>query len=141
MQRYLGLLKFVSMKATILICGLFLTTVTTTNATPAPVNNSAAKFSVVFNGFDAFHAHRQQAGIALAWTHVSGNVTGYVIQHSYDGVSFNTIDQVAPDASGRNNYKDNGAFPGFNYYRIGALLSDGSTDWSDVKEVRIVRRK
>ena len=126
------------MKALILLCGLFVITSSVVSASPVP----AAKVSkVVVNGFDAFHAHRQQAGVELAWTHTSGAVTGFIIQHSWDGVTFNTIDQVSPEATGWNNYKDNGALPGYNYYRIGAILSDGTIDYSDVDVVRLVRRK
>jgi hypothetical protein len=92
-------------------------------------------------GFDAFHAHRKQTGVALAWISSSADVTSFVIQHSFDGFSFNTIDQVAPESSGWTNYEDNAALPGYNYYRIGAVLSDGSIEYSDVEVVRIVRRK
>ena len=125
------------MKALILLCGLFIISSPVVSASPLPVSNVAK----TFNGFDAFHAHRQQTGVALAWRHSSSTVTNFIIQHSYDGVTFNTIDQVAPVLSGWNNFKDDGAFPGYNYYRIGAVLSDGSTDYSDINCIRIVRRK
>jgi hypothetical protein len=125
------------MKALILVCGLLVITSSVVSGAPVP----ASKVSKVFNGFDAFHAHRQQAGISLAWTHTSATVTGFIIQHSWDGTTFNTIDQVAPDTKGWNNYHDDGALPGFNYYRIGAILSDGTIDYSDVECVRIVKRK
>lgn len=125
------------MKALILLCGLFIISSPVVSASPLPVSNVAR----VFNGFDAFHAHRQQTGVALAWTHTSTTVTGFTIQHSYDGVNFNTIDQVPSESGGWNNYKDDAALPGFNYYRIGAVLSDGTIDYSDTECVRIVRRK
>jgi len=106
-----------------------------------PGKNTPAPVFVKYNGFGAFHAHRQQDGIALAWTYSSGSATGFIIQHSFDGVNFVTIDEVAPDFKGWDNYNDNAALPGFNYYKIGARLSDGSIDYSDVEMVRIVKRK
>jgi hypothetical protein len=125
------------MKALVLLCGLFVISTSVVTASPVP----GSKVSKVFNGFDAFHAHRQQTGVALAWRHTSSTVTAFVIQHSYDGVSFNTIDEVTPELTGWNNYKDDAALPGYNYYRIGAVLTDGSIDYSDVECVRLVRRK
>lgn len=92
-------------------------------------------------GFDAFHAHRQADGVALAWQNSSAGVVNYIIQHSWDGNTFNTIDQVTPDMKGWENYNDGAALPGFNYYRIGAQQADGTIEWSDVEVVRIVQRK
>lgn len=91
--------------------------------------------------FDAFHAHRQHNGVALAWTTSEVSITSFVIQHSYDGATFVTIDEVSPEASGRNNYRHDGAWPGYNYYRIGAKMSNGTTEYSDVEVVRMVQRK
>jgi hypothetical protein len=91
--------------------------------------------------FDAFHAHRQHNSAALAWTTIEAGISSFVIQHSFDGVSFATVDQVSPEASGWNNYLHEGALPGYNYYRIGAILSNGTTEYSAVEVVRIVRRK
>ena len=126
------------MKALILFAGLFIITSSVVSGAPVP----ASKVSkVYFNGYDDFHAHRQATGVALAWTHTSATVTGFIIQHSWDGTNFTTIDQVAPDAKGWNNYHDAGALPGFNYYRLGAVLSDGTIDYSDIECVRIVKRK
>jgi hypothetical protein len=125
------------MKALILLAGLFINSSSEVSASPVPVSIVAK----AFNGFDAFHAHRQHNSVALAWSHTSSTVTNFIIQHSYDGVTFNTIDQVPPELSGWNNFKDDGALPGYNYYRIGAVLSDGSIDYSDTNCVRIVRRK
>jgi|SRR5688572_10367678 len=110
------------------------------NAGPGlPVKNSVIAKKPT--GFDAFHAHRKQAGVALAWMSSSADATSFIIQHSFDGFSFNTIDEVSPETSGWNNYEDAAALPGYNHYRIGAVLSDGSIEYSDVEVVRIVRRK
>jgi hypothetical protein len=124
------------MKALILLCGLFIISSPVVTATPLPVTN----VTKVVNGFEGFHAHRQQTGVALAWRH-SSSVSNFSIQHSYDGVTFHTINQVPPDMAGWNNYKDDAALPGFNYYRIVAVLADGTTEYSDAACVRIVRRK
>jgi hypothetical protein len=104
----------------------------------APVNVSV--YRPVTNCFDAFHVHRQQNSSALFWS-AAGNIASFAIQHSYDGVYFSTIDQLAPENAGWNRYRHDAALPGYNYYRIAANMADGTVEYSDVKVLRIVSRK
>lgn len=132
------------MRTTMIVCVLFLVGTITVNGTPNQrLKNTASLTSFTkFSGvFGSFNAHRQQNGVALAWTTVSADAVDFTIQHSYDGVHFSDIDHVTPEASGWNRYKDDGALPGYNYYRIVATLGNGSTEYSDVEVVRIVRHK
>lgn len=91
--------------------------------------------------FVRFNAHRQQAGIMLSWVFSNPtNAVSFRIERSYDGSSFEIIDEVPTSATGnRNQYKDNSVFPGYIYYRVSALMYDGSTISSQVEMVRIVR--
>jgi|GEM_PF-6599277 len=129
------------MKAIIILLSISISTL----SIPVNANPENKEYSLVIQqkttDFDAFHAHRKQDGVALAWTNSTAGVTSFVIHHSFDGYSFNAIAQVSPDPSGRNNYQDNVALPGHNYYRIGAVKTDGSIEYSETKSVRIVRRK
>jgi len=126
------------MKSLLVIALVFGLTSTTNNAVSAsPLPHVYNKNTV----FDTFNAHRQHNSVALVWTTAGSGISTFVIQHSFDGVSFTTVDQVSPEADGRNGYLHDGAFPGYNYYRIGAILSDGSTEYSDIEVVRIVRRR
>lgn len=109
----------------------------TTNAT-TPVQ--AKPFPGKVTEFDSFHAHRKHNDVALSWTHSTQDITHFIIQHSFDGFSFTTIAQVSPEP-GWNKYEHTAALPGYNYYRIGASLSNGSIEYSGVEVVRIVRRK
>lgn len=104
--------------------------------TPKPVQYQVQGVA----GFGQFNAHRQQAGVTLAWTYDSAEVISFTIQHSYDGFSFTSIAQVFPDASGRNKYHHEDPLPGYNYYRIVAQLPNGQ-EYSDIEDVRIVKRK
>ena len=105
------------------------------SATPSPY------ISVKDIVFDSFNAHRQHNSVVLTWSTIETGISSFIIQYSFDGVTFSTIDQVSPDGSNRNQYLHEGAFPGYNYYRIGAIMSNGTTEYSDVEAVRIVRRK
>jgi len=112
--------------------------VSTATSTPLPQTKQAFVTAAYNDGFVRFNAHRQQAGIALSWTFGSpNNAVSFVIERSYDGSFFERIDEVP--AAGKNQYKDNGVYPGYIYYRIAALMYDGSTIYSNVDMVRIVR--
>lgn len=133
------------MKTTMLTATLFLFAAIGVNGTPVQqVKNSytsSSIFSKDLGVIGAFHAHRQQTGIALSWNTVSADAVNFVIQHSYDGIHFVNIGEVAPELSGWNHFKDNAALPGYNHYRIAVVLGDGSIEYSAIEVVRIVRHK
>lgn len=89
--------------------------------------------------FSTFQAHRKHNGVALAWTVNAPAVEEYIIERSYDGTFFETIDRVPPANGARNRYEDNSVFPGYIYYRAKAVLPDGTSDYSETVMVRIVR--
>lgn len=68
--------------------------------------------------------------VYLTWTDMASNETGYAIERSADGSSFNTLDTLSPDAVA---YIDAGlpAYTGY-YYRMRALGSptEGNSAWS-----------
>jgi len=127
------------MKATLAVVA-FLISGIGYSVTAGTVTIPVSAQTVTASGFDHFNAHRQQDGITLAWTYDSPDVITFTIQHSYDGFSFTNIDQVVPSATGRNKYHQDDALPGYNYYRIVALLPNGQ-EYSTVECVRIVKRK
>ena len=112
-----------------------------------PVANYDLKFHVAgskpYNEvFGRFHAHRQHNGIALTWYTINvENVNSFIIERSYDGIYFENIDEVAVSNSADNHYNDNQVFPGYLYYRIGAVMNDGTILYSDIEMIRIVSRK
>ena len=120
-----------------IVCAFALTS--TAIASPLPKSSvqtvSIAKFT---NEFAKFNAHRQQRGVELTWIFTDpGNVVSFVVQRSYDGEFYENVTEIP--ASGKNQYKDDAVFPGYLYYRIGALMYDGSVIYSNVEVVRIVR--
>lgn len=91
------------------------------------------------NEFSKLNAHRQAKGIVIDWIFSDpNNVVAFEVQRSYDGSFFEKAGEVAP--SGKNQFKDNDVFPGHIYYRIAALMYDGSIIYSTVEVVRIVSR-
>lgn len=94
------------------------------------------------DNFIRFNAHRQQAGIALSWVFSNpDNAVAFLIERSYDGNIFEPIAEIptTPGNGNRNQYRDNSVFPGYIYYRVSALMYDGSAISSHVEMVRIVR--
>jgi hypothetical protein len=115
-------------------------TLTTVNANILRIDNNKPVIRKVVD-FDDFHAHRKQDGVALSWTNSSTGITNFIIQHSFDGFNFSIIGQVSPELFGWNKYEHDTALPGHNYYRIAAVLTNGTIEYSSVEVVRIVRRK
>jgi hypothetical protein len=91
--------------------------------------------------FGSFNVHRQHNSAALSWIFNSPTVTGFTIQRSYDGEYFSTIDQVGTSTGHWNKYLDATVEPGTIYYRIIAVMKDGSKEESPVTTVRIVRHR
>jgi len=130
------------MRTTMVLVALLISGATI--ATPNPVqlkNGNTTISSTTVSIFGSFNAHRQQNGVALAWNTVAPGAVSFIIQHSLDGVRFDYVGEVPAQASGWNKFKDDAALPGYNYYRIIAVMSDGSTEESSVEDVRIVRHK
>ena len=114
------------------------TTMSFTNQQNSTV--ASAKISMVGN-FGSFSVHRMHNSAALRWNFNSTEVSSFVIQRSYDGSNFSTIDELAPCTDQWNKYTDNTVEPGFIYYRLIAVMNDGSEEYSAVEMLRIVRRK
>ena len=108
------------------------------STTPEP-QTSTKVFSVT--NFGSFNVHRQHNSAALSWGFNSPNVTSFTIQRSYDGEYFSAIDQVGKSTGHWNKYIDATVEPGTIYYKIIAVMNDGSKDESPVTSVRIVRHR
>jgi hypothetical protein len=96
-------------------------------------------FSV--NNFGSLNAHRQHNSAALSWDFNSSDVSGFIIQRSYDGTYFSQIDQVGVSSGHWNKYTDATVEPGTIYYRIIAVMKDGTREDSPIATVRIVRHR
>ncbi|MEO5592355.1 MAG: T9SS type A sorting domain-containing protein [Chitinophagaceae bacterium] len=111
--------------------------------------NSGAVFTVItlkaFSALPAvwlgFTVEAVNGNALLNWkTSDEINVDRYVVEHSYNGVSFTAIGSVtANNATGINKYSftDNGLAPGIHYYRIRRIDKDGKGEYSDTKTVKI----
>lgn len=111
----------------------------------APANNektatvSAASITTS-DIFSRFNVHRQKNGVAIQWTVNSvENISSFIIERSWDGQYFESVNVL--DASKSNNtYLDNyEIYPGYWYYRITAVMNDGTEVHSEIDMVRIVR--
>jgi len=68
------------------------------------------------------------------------NVDRYVVEHSFNGVSYSVIGSVtANNNSGVNDYTltDNGLSAGIHYYRIRRIDKDGKSEYSDIKSIKV----
>lgn len=121
---------------------LLLAVILTLNAfgsTGSPMQAPFEKFSV--NNFGQFNVHRQHNSASVNWIFTSSNVSGFLVQRSYDGVYFNTIAEQGLSNGHWNKFLDTTVEPGTVYYRIIAIMDDNSRQESPVAEVRIVRHR
>ncbi len=99
------------------------------------------KTEISVNSFGAFNIHRQHNSAALSWIYNSADVSNFIIERSYDGTFFHTVDQVGVSNGHWNKFLDTTVEPGTIYYRITAVLNDGTSEQSAVETVKIVRHK
>jgi hypothetical protein len=101
-------------------------------------NNASLALPAVWLGFTA---QAVNGNGLLNWkTSDEINVDRYIVEHSFNGVSFSAVGSVtANNSTGENNYSftDNGLAPGIHYYRIRRTDKDGNSGYSDVKSIKI----
>jgi hypothetical protein len=112
-------------------------------------SSATDRFSIVFKSLEAlpvkmisFDAHELNGGINIAWrTTAEVNISKYVIEKSYDGLSFTlatTVNAKGTTASINDyNWFDTAVHKGYNYYRLKSLNKDGRYEYSEVVRVLI----
>jgi len=114
----------------------FITLTTSAVATQLPTSTPTVSVS----SFKSFRIHRQGNGVALSWE-PTAHVQHFVIERSYDGEFFETVNTVGCNGTSIHRYNDENVFPGYIHYRITAVNADGSSEASPVQMIRIVQRK
>lgn len=104
----------------------------TETVAPKPVK------STTFNCFSFFRLHHQAKNVVLSWAVSTPDVTQFIVERSYDGQYFDAIDRVNGNL-GNSKYSDTNVYPGYIYYRITAVKTDGSSETSSVEVIRIVQ--
>lgn len=111
--------------------------------------NNNVVFTILTNTLNAalpaiwlgFTAEAVNGNALLKWkTSDEINVDRYIVEHSFNGVSYSAIGSVtANNNSGVNNYSltDNSLAAGVHYYRIRRVDKDGKTELSSVQSIRI----
>ena len=90
--------------------------------------------------FSRFNVHRAgKANIEITWTVSSADINQFAVERSYDGDFYENVTTVNFNGSSSYKSKDNGVFPGYIYYRVTAVKSDGTTECSPVEVIRIVQ--
>lgn len=103
------------------------------------INKPAQKVDNVFRNFFVHRQHNND--IVLNWSVTSSSITNFIVQRSYDGEYYDNIDVNLTTIGRWNRATDKEVFPGYIFYRVIAILNDGTECYSNVQVVRIVRRK
>jgi hypothetical protein len=130
---------------TSILCLLFVSVTVISSAAftpgdPAPAISAKRPAQKVENVFRSFILHRQHDGITLNWAVSSSSITSFVIEKSYDGEYFESVDLPITTVGRWNRAMDTEVFPGYIHYRVTAILGDGTECTSTVQVVRIVKR-
>ena len=90
--------------------------------------------------FNYFRAHRQGKGTSMMWAVSAADVTGFIVERSYDGDFYEQAGTVDFNGASAYKFSDKEVFPGMIYYRIRAVKTDASTECSVVETVHIVQK-
>jgi len=92
--------------------------------------------------FTYFRIHPQtKKNVVLSWgINTPAGVANFRIERSYDGEYYDVINEPACNNATKFTWKDEGVFPGFIYYRVGCVMSDGSCHYSAIETIRLVQR-
>ena len=127
------------MKTSVTVSLAFILALNAVGSSTLPLQTSYSTFSV--SNFGNFNVHRQQNSAALSWIFNTTGVSGFVIKRSYDGSWFETVGQQSPGSGHWNKFLDATVEPGTVYYKIVAVMNDGSNEESPITQVRIVRHR
>ena len=113
-----------------------------TIATQNELNEKSESVSQVYNEcFNFLRVHRQgKAGVNISWSVADNQIDHFIVERSYDGEFFEPVNSCGFNGSSNYKMNDNNIFPGTIYYRVKAVKTDGTTEHSAVKSVRIVQR-
>jgi hypothetical protein len=132
---------------TSILCLLFvsvnaLSSAAYTTGDAVPTKLSQRPVQKVEDVFGTFLVHRERnLGVTLNWTALSNQISGYVIQKSYDGEYFDNVDLPVSTFGRWSRAKDRDVYPGYIYYRIVAIMNDGTECCSPVQVLHIVKRR
>jgi hypothetical protein len=90
--------------------------------------------------FNHIRVHRQGKNVVAAWAVTTKDIAGFSVERSYDGDFFEEAGSVDADGGSSYKYTDIGVFPGLIYYRVKAVHTDGTTEYSPVETIRIMQR-
>jgi hypothetical protein len=138
------------MKTSLLVLTTLLVTIFTVSFRSAKTQETTAAGASVANAqstaFSFLRTHRQGKGITATWgVNSTEEVLDFIVQRTYDDPTdtyayWENVATVAASSSRSFTYTDKEVFPGTIYYRVVALLTDGSTVESGISGVRIVSR-
>src|ERR1044071_1946478 len=92
------------------------------------------------NGFDFIRSHRQGKGATITWAFTTGGATNFCLSRTYDdpadpAAEWTTVCDVPSNNSPSYNHTDENSGACYINYRVVALMSDGSTQTSDVPTI------
>ena len=103
--------------------------------------NQNVKQKPVEEIFSYIRCHRQAKNIVVNWgVSSTAGIDYFLIYHSEDNDFYDDIAPMPVANTEKYSFKHLSVFPGYHYYKIAAVMLDGTTVWSGIDVVRIVSR-
>lgn len=112
-----------------------------------PINKSASFTRVTACAFGSLNGHRMGKGTSLTWKMVAEDgVDHYMVKRTYTDPTdifsvWETVGSMVANGARSYNVREDAVYPGYLYYKVIAVMQDGSTVESAVEPIRIVAHK
>jgi len=124
---------------TLLFIG-FIATTTSAVATNVEASFSETKsIKTIRECFKHFRVYRQTGGNTITWSVSSKDVIHFIIERSFDGKIFEPRTDMSCAGLYLHSFTDQTVSSGTIYYKIAAIKSDGSKEYSVIETIHIVK--
>ncbi len=109
---------------------------TTTSAVATNVEETFTETKSIQKCFKYLRVQRHSEGNIVSWAVSSKDVIHFIIERSYDGKYFEPKTDINCSGVYLHSFTDETVSPGTVYYKIAAIKSDGTKEYSIVETIR-----
>jgi hypothetical protein len=113
--------------------------VTTTSAVATNVEEAITETKSIQECFKYFRVYHRSNGNTITWAVSSKDVIHFIIERSYDGKSFEPKTDMNCAGVYLHSFTDETVSPGTVYYKIAAIKSDGTKEYTFVETIHTVK--
>ncbi len=112
---------------------------TTTSAVATNVEGTFSESKPIKECFKYLRVQRQSKGTIISWAVSSKDVVHFIIERSIDGKSFEPKTDMNCSGVYLHSFIDKNAVTGPIYYKIAAIKSDGTKEYSVIQTINTIK--